>query len=85
MASTNLDLIRSIYADCSSADWAHPEIEFVIGSDPLRASAAAGRNAPAARIVVGDSFRTPAPSDSIEIASEMPATLTPSRTQRLDI
>ena len=33
---------------------------------------------------VGDSFRTPAPSDSIEIASEMPATLSPSRTQRLD-
>ena len=55
------------------------------GSDPLRASAATARNAPAARIVVGDNFRTPAPSDSIEIASEMPATLSPSRTQRLDI
>ena len=54
------------------------------GNDRLRASAAPGRNAPAARIVVGDRFRTPAPSDSIEIASEMPATLTPSRTQRLD-
>jgi integrase/recombinase XerC len=55
------------------------------GDDALRASAAPGRNAPAARIVVGDSFRTPAPSDSIEIASEMPATLSLSRTQRLDI
>jgi len=43
------------------------------------------RAAPAARIVVGDTVRTPAPSDSIEIASEMPATPSPSRTQRLDI
>jgi integrase len=62
----------------------HPE-QLAAWDDALQASAAPGRNAPAARIVVGDTFRTPAPSDSIEIASEMPATLTPSRIQRLDI
>jgi hypothetical protein len=43
MAPVNLDLLRSLYAawkrgDYSSAEWAHPEIEYVFADGPTPGS-----------------------------------------------
>ena len=68
MASSNLDLVRSIYADWGrrefgSMEWAHPEIEYVRADGPDAASwtgLVGVAEAARARLSAWEDFRTEA-------------------------